>query len=227
MGVSTEAETITKVIVGDKVIELTDEQLRLFGNIKTRLQRNVALKSLEGLSDAEAYRQGGGKATNPNSLTSSASEILNNPDVVAFIESFNAYLVASSIMTREEMLERLTGMARTDITDVIDFHNSVVVGEVDGQPVTQSCWSIKDAGDIGAYGVSAISELTAGKEGIKIKLHDQKAAMKQIADLEGYNAAVRLAIGGDPKGTPIQYSDLSDDDLQAELAKYGLKPENT
>jgi phage terminase small subunit len=191
-----------KIIVNDRAIELSQEQLDLFGKLKTRLQRNVALKSLEGLSDVDAYLQAGGKAKGDNSQRASASEILCNPNIVAFIESFNAHLIAPSIMTRVEMLERLTGVARTSITDVVDINNQVMV-EIDGEKVLQSYWSLKDPDQIKGAGASAISELTASKEGIKIKLHDSKAAMKQIADLEGYNAAVRLAVGGDPEGDPL------------------------
>ena len=195
-----------KIIVNDRAIELSQEQLDLFGKLKTKLQRNTALKSLEGLSDIDAYIQGGGKAKNANSRSTAASEIMNNPNVVAFIESFNAHLIAPSIMTRVEMLERLTGMARTEITDVVKFHNSIPVEkEVDGETITdeQSIWALRDEDDMKNAGVAAISELTASKEGLKIKLHDSKAAMKQIADIEGFNAAVRLAIGGDPNGDAL------------------------
>lgn len=215
--------TPVKVIVSDSVVELTQEQIDLFNAISTDLQKKAALKSLEGLSDAEAYRQAGGKASTPGSMSASASEILNNPNVVAFKQSFSGYLIASSIMTRREMLERLTVMARTTITDVVDINNYVLAEGEDGKEIKQSSWSLKDADNLGD-GASSISELTATKEGMKIKLHDQKVAMKQIADLEGYNAAVRLAIGGDPLGKPITYSDMSDDQLMEELSKYGIKP---
>lgn len=219
-----------KIIVNDRAIELSQEQLDLFGKLKTKLQRNTALKSLEGLSDVDSYIQGGGKAKNANSRSTAASEIMNNPNVQAFIESFNAQIIASSIMTRQEMLERLTGMARTEITDVIKFHNSIPVEkEVDGEIITdeQSLWALRDEDDMKNAGAAAISEMTASKEGLKIKLHDSKAAMKQIADLEGFNAAVRLAVGGDPLAPAIRTSDISDEELQAELSKYGIKPEDS
>jgi phage terminase small subunit len=106
-------------------------------------------------------------------------------------------------MTRQEMLERLTGFARTEITDLVDINEDVMVVTPDGEEVKQSFWALKDPSRIGGAGTAAISEITASKDGIKFKMHDQKTCMKQIADLEGYNAAVRLAIGGDPDGDPI------------------------
>ena len=36
-------------------------------------------------------------------------------------------------------------------------------------------------------GPAAISELTAGRKGLTVKLHDQVSAMKQLADLMGWN----------------------------------------
>lgn len=180
-----------KIPVGENSIELTDDQLEAF-SVLTKLQRAVALKSLEGLCDAEAYRQGGGKAKNANSLSTSASEILNNPNVRQFIDYFNGNLIASSIMTRVEMLERLTGMARTNITDVVKIHNKVMTEGPDGEEIEQSFWALKDTEEMTDGGVSSISELTASKDGLKIKLHDQKVAMKQIAEIEGFNATARL-----------------------------------
>lgn len=212
-----------KVIVSDRAIELSQEQLDLFGKLKTKLQRNTALKSLEGLSDVESYLQAGGKAKGDNSRSTAASQIINNLNVQAFLKSFDAYFIAPSVMTRQEMLERLTGVARTSITDVVDINNQVMV-EIDGDQVLQSYWSLKDPDEIKGAGASAISELTASKEGIKIKLHDSKAAMKQIADLEGYNAAVRLAVGGDPDGSPIKTEDasLTKDQALELLKKNGM-----
>lgn len=195
-----------KIIVQDKAVELSDEQLEMYGNL-TKLQKSVSLKKLEGLSDAEAYRQGGGKAKGASSLTSAASEILTNLDVRQFIDSFNGHLISRAIMSREEMLERLTVMARTEITDVIKFSDAAPMDtEADGQTVIdeQSVWSLRQAEDMRNGGTAAISELTASRDGLKIKLHDQKAAMKQIADIEGFNAAIRLAHGGDPDAPPIQ-----------------------
>lgn len=217
--------TAEKVIVRDRVVSLTEEQLSLFGAL-TRLQKNVALKSLEGLSDVQAYIQGGGKAKNENSIAASASVLLNNSKVKAFLDSFNAHVIAPSIMTRTEMLERLTSMARTSLSDIVEFHENVIVeDEETGDQVRQSFWAIKK--DVGPEKLKSITKLTASPRGISIETHDEKAAMKQLADLEGYNAAVRVALGGDSLSPPIQTSDLTDEQLQAELAKYGIKPEDS
>jgi len=202
-----------EVLVRDRKVELTQEQLDMYGAL-TELQKNVALKKLLGLPDVEAYRQGGGKAIGMNSQTTSASEIINNPNVSQFIDSFNCHVVADAVMTRQEMLERLTAMARTDITDLVTISNKVVAEGSEGEEVEQSFWALKDEQDMKNGGVSAISELSSSREGLKIKIHDQKTAMKQIADIEGFNAAVRLSLGGDPNA-PVQVVTMSKDEYRA------------
>ena len=55
-----------------------------------------------------------------------------------------------------------------------------------GNPIIQAGWRFKNSALQSAGALSAISELTAGKRGISIKLHDPKAAIKQLADLQGW-----------------------------------------
>ena len=205
-----------KIIVGEKAVELSDEQLEMFKGL-TKLQKSVSLKKLEGLKDVEAYRQGGGKAKNANSQQASASEILCNPNVRQFIDSFNGHLISDAIMTREEMLERLTYMARTSLSDIVEFHENVVIeDEETGEKVRQSFWSIRE--DVDPNKLKSITKLTASPRGISIETHDEKAAMKQIADIEGFNAAVRLAIGGDPDAPPVSVESIPADPLEAAKA---------
>lgn len=203
-----------KVIVGDRAAVLTEEQLEMYNGL-TKLQKSVSLKKLQGLSDVDAYLAGNGKAKSDNSRRASASEILTNPNVVAFIESFNSQIVSQAIMGREEMLERLTLMARSNVTDLVEINNNVVVDDPEQGKIMQSFWSLKDKENMPEGALSSIHELTSGKEGLKIKVHDQKAAMKQIADLEGFNAATRLAVGGDPDAPPIKSEDVPNDPLEA------------
>jgi phage terminase small subunit len=214
-----------KIIVADKVVELTDEQLELFAKLKTKLQKDVALNSLQGMTDVDSYVKGGGKAVGENSISTSASEIINNPNLVAFKESFNGHLVSEAIMGREEMLERLTLMARTEITDVIKFSEATTVEtEVDGEKMVdeQSTWSLRESEDMRNGGITAISEVTASRDGLKIKLHDQKAAMKQIADIEGFNAAIKQDLLSSDRSMSPANAVLTKDQAVELLKKNGM-----
>nr|WP_282550416.1 hypothetical protein [Providencia heimbachae] len=53
----------------------------------------------------------------------------------------------------------------------------------DGNPVIQAVWKFKDSTLQDPKSLAAISELTASKDGIKLKLHDPKAAIKQMSEL--------------------------------------------
>jgi len=53
---------------------------------------------------------------------------------------------------------------------------------------------LKPVDEMSNGGICAISELTAGKDGLKVKLHDQKAAMKQLAELMGYNKPQQVEV---------------------------------
>ena len=44
--------------------------------------------------------------------------------------------------------------------------------------------------------MAAISELTAGPQGLKIKLHDPKAAIKQLGELQGWEAPKKTDLNG-------------------------------
>lgn len=184
------------VTLDDRSVELTDEQLSMFQGL-TKLKRGVALNTLAGMSPSDAHRDAGGTCKDESRRTSLASEILLNPVVSRFIASFNVQRIAPAVMSRAEMLERLSIMARTNINDIVDIRHTgdELMNLETGEMVKgQTSWSLKDCNDMTNGGIAAISELTAGKEGYKFKLHDQRAAMKQLAELMGYDAPVKAEV---------------------------------
>jgi phage terminase small subunit len=191
------------ITIDNRTIELSDEQVSAFHAL-TRLQQGVVLGTLEGMTQRAAYRRAGGKAKSDASAERSCGQILGNLGVKKFLESVrqvaietSAAKLAGSIMSREEMLERLTAMARTNIDDVISLHNNPLIDEESGEVVAQAGWSFKDPDQMTGAGTAIISELTAGKDGLKIKTHSQVAAMKQIADLQGYNKPQQIELSGE------------------------------
>lgn len=187
------------ITIDNRTIELSDEQVSAFHAL-TRLQQGVALGVLEGLSQREAYRRAGGKAKTEAIADVQASKLVRFGKVADFINSFKVETtktLASTIMSREEMLERLTAMARTNIDDVISLHNKPLIDEESGEVVAQAGWSFKDPDKMTGAGTAIISELTAGKDGLKVKTHSQVAAMKQIADLQGYNKPTEIKLSGE------------------------------
>lgn len=178
---------------------MTEEQLAMFNKL-TRLQQNVALEKIANplISNVEAYKRGGGKANaSDNAIAVSAGEILRNPQVVAFVESFNVKKINDKIMDRDEMLERLTIMARTEVSDVVHIvtEDRQLMDMETGELIKgQTFWSLKSPEQMTNGGMKAISELTATNNGLKIKMHNQRDAMKQLADLQGFDAAKEINV---------------------------------
>lgn len=168
---------------------MTPEQKLLFDEL-TDLQQRTATNTLAGMTQRAAYYAAGGKANNDVTADSSAYEILSKPQVKAFMDSMKVQAVSDAIMSKEEMLARLTRIARTGITDIARFKTSHVGMDMEsGEEIKQTTWEIREElQDEDPEKLATIFELEAGKNGPKIKMHSQIQAMAQLARLQGYDA---------------------------------------
>ncbi|CNJ06124.1 phage terminase small subunit [Yersinia pseudotuberculosis] len=189
---------------------LTEEQKALFDAL-TQLQKKFVTHILKGKNQTQAYRKAGGKAKTSDSANVSANQIFNNLKVQAFLQSVQYETVNEAIMTYEEAMERLTLMGRTTIHDIATFGNYQIGEDEDGQPVFQASWKFKDSKNIKPEHLAAVAELSTGKDGLKIKLHDPKAAIKQLAEMRGWEAPKKAELTG-ANGGPIQTSNLTPDE---------------
>ena len=192
--------------------KLTAEQQQLFDAL-TPLQQNFSLAIIKGKNQTDAYKAAKGKAKGDN-LRKAAHAIATNCDVVAFLKSVQGEVVDEAIMSREEALKRLTALGRTSLFDLAEFRNYVASEDEDGEPVMQATWSFKDSALVTPEAMAAIAELTAGPQGLKIKLHDPKAAIKQLAELEGWEAPKKTEMSG-PGGGPLQTVTMSKAEYKA------------
>lgn len=198
--------------------KLTEEQQHLFDAL-TALQKRFVTWVLKGKNQTDAYRKSGGKAKGDN-LRKAAHQLATNIDVEAFLKSVQQEAVSNAIMTREEALRRLTAMGRAKITDLVEFSERDMGIDENGNEVVQAVWSFKDSVKQNPGLLDAIAELTAGKDGIKLKLHDARGAIKQLGDMEGWEAPKKTELSG-PDGLPIQHEhkvsaeDLTDEQLAA------------
>jgi hypothetical protein len=168
---------------------MTPEQQALFDNL-TQLQQRMATNVLAGMSQRAAYVQAGGKGATESAIDSSSSEILRNLQVKAFMDSMKLQAVSDAIMSREEMLARLSLFARKGVKDIVRFKTAEIGRDMEtGEPLLQTGWFIPDSVLQSEEDLSIISELEVGKNGPKIKTHSSLQAMAQIAKLMGYEAA--------------------------------------
>lgn len=184
-----------KVDVSGTVVELSDRQLELY-RAMTTLQQDVALMKLLGMSNIDAYTFGGGGATNDNSIRATSCELLAQPNVRKFINEMRDMKYASTIMSRDEMAARLSALSRSTIADVVEIYNGpdLINSETDEIVKGQTFWTLKPLDEMGPAGLAAVSELVAGRDGLKIKTHSQLAATKQLSELLGYNKPQQVEI---------------------------------
>jgi phage terminase small subunit len=202
-------------------MKMTDEQKIMFDEL-TRLQKACAMERLKDpmASNGTIYI----RATKKMNITNHSARVyghnvLNHADVVAFLDTFNVEASDESIMGREELMLRLSKIARHQLDDVVQIiHPEQQMMDVESGEIYegQTAWAIRRDADM-----SLVTELTKGKDGLKVKTHSATEAMKQLAALQGFNAPAKTELSG-PGGAAIQIHDLSDDDFALKLAALGL-----
>lgn len=180
---------------------LTEEQKALFDAL-TALQKRFVTHLLNGSNQTEAYRKAGGRAKGDGER-SKANQIVTNSNVQAFLKSVQYEAINEAIMTRTEALERLSKMGRTALTDIAEFKNCQIGEDEEGKPVYQASWSFRDSALQDPEAMAAVAELTTGKDGIKLKMHDPKAAIKQLGEMMGWEAPKKTELSG-PGGGAIK-----------------------
>lgn len=194
---------------------MTPDQQLLFDEL-TQLQQRVATNVLAGMTQRQAYYAAGGTAKTDDSADSAVHTMLSNVQVRAFMDSMKVQAVSDAIMTREEAMAKLSLIGRTDLKDIVTFQTFETGRDLEtGEPVKQTGWFIPDNVLSNPAKLAIISELTAGKDGIKVKTHSQLAAIKQLAEMQGWNAAKRFEHTG-ADGGPIRHAqELTDEQLEA------------
>lgn len=170
---------------------MSPEQKALFDQL-TELQQRTAINVLAGMTQRAGYYAAGGTASSDDSADSAAYTMLSNVQVRAFMDAMKEAAVSEAVMSRTEAMEKLSSLARTDLKDLVEFGEYELGSDAEGNPIVQSSWRIRDSALQDPAKMAAISELTASKEGIKIKTHSPLAAIKQLADMQGWDAAKKV-----------------------------------
>lgn len=154
----------------------------------TPKQEAFCLAYLETGNASEAYRRAyNASKMKPNSINVNASKLLADAKVALRLKELNESAVSSAVMTRKEALERLSTFARTDLSDLVEFGAYELGQDDDGKPIVQAAWKIRDSVLQDPKKLAAISELSAGRDGIKIKTHSPLQAIQQLAKLQGWD----------------------------------------
>lgn len=189
---------------------MTPEQKALFDEL-TELQQRIATNVLAGMTQRQAYWHAGGKAKDDPGADMSASQIISNPKVKSFMDSMKVQAVSDAIMTRDEAMKILTGMARGNLTDIVKFKTVCVGMDMEtGEPLDQTAWTLdENLQETDPDKLMIIESLEVGKNGPKIKAHSKSAAIALLAKMQGWEAASKHEITG-KNGGPIQVQDMSE-----------------
>lgn len=144
--------------------KMTKEQKALFDKL-TKLQRRMALNDIVGMKPAENHKEAGGVCKNEENRAKLASEILNNPDVLAFLDSMKAAAVSSAVMSRERMLE-----LHTKIADI----GNAAIDQMSLEELTEH----KAALDIKLKAMNQLADLAGYKAASKHELSNPDGSLK-------------------------------------------------
>ena len=126
--------------------------------------------------------------SNKDSAKDSASKLLTIPYNNDLYQALKNLAFSENIMRREEAKSHLSDMARTKISDLCIWCKVEIGKDEDGNTIEQSAWVLKDSVSLDDKQMRAIKELKSTPQGMAIVLHDQKQAIKQLADMQGWDA---------------------------------------
>jgi phage terminase small subunit len=203
-----------------------NEQQRAIFDGFSKLTQGMVLAKIKDptMTDHEAYMVAGGTAKSYDAQRAGAYEILTNPHVRNFIAGYTTERITTSIISRERMLEGLSVIAESSITDVMDLVHvdDELMNTSTGELFTDiETVSIKKLSDIKPEHRRLIKSIKNTKYGVEVTLHDPIAAQKMIAEMCGYNAPTKQEITG-RDGGPIEHRDVPDEALEQKLKELGL-----
>jgi len=194
------------------MFEMDENQKSLFDKLTT-LQQEIALNSISGMNDIDAYKNSKGKAKTDTAMRTSVGQILINRDVVAFMDSMKPVVVNEAIMSRDEAMTILSKNARVKISDIATFSQVRVGEDEEGNDIIGTVWKMKDSDDIDPDVMACIKSVTMTKSGPKIELHDQQGAIKQLSTMQGWDSASKLDLtSSDGTMTPKNFNDFYSDE---------------
>ncbi len=191
--------------------KLTPEQKALYYKL-TSLQKHCANAFILGKSQEKSYLIACKKLKKKpaNGTRSAGNALLTKPDVLAYIRSVKDPIeedaAVSTIMTRDEMLEEYTLEARASLSDLMEFREGIVGFENNEEqaPIEGMLLLFKDSNKINPEHLKLISEISVSAKGVvKIKMRDSQNAKKQMALLQGFEAALKFKnVTSDEELTP-------------------------
>lgn len=118
--------------------------------------------------------------------TQSGYKLLRRPDVQQYLSERRATLAASTGVTLERVVAELSRVAFADLRDVIDW-GARAVKVSDALTIDMAFAEPKDSDTLSPDVAAAVAEVSQGKAGFKVKLHNKTNALDMLMKhLGGY-----------------------------------------
>lgn len=150
------------------------------------------------------------------SAHTTGSDLLKNPEIDAAIKEHLARVLD---VTADRVRQEIAAVAMADLRDVTEWGvRKVKIGfDADGKrlPPDQIMDAVTvievdephirpvDSDELPAHIAAAVSEVSLGKDGFKVKMHSKLQALDMLSKMLGYYAPERHEITG-PGGKPIE-----------------------
>lgn len=154
----------------------------------TDLEKRAVEHIESGFAPQTAYVLAGGTAKTQQSIAVCTSQLFRRANVAAFRRALGQKTLNDMIMTRAEMQVRLTNIARADAAKVtrvkkrlVGFHSET------GEELYRDFVEIVPTEELAPEEQTALASIEQKQHGIKLTMHSPLAAMKQLAEVAGYN----------------------------------------
>lgn len=176
-----------------------------------------------GMTQREAYVQAGGTAEDNASQRACSSRMFADVNVRAFFDALNREAAADAILSREEAMVLLSDHVRVRPADVYDL-TLEPTGKFcpeTGEDLYTIAHRLKPFSEMSAAAQASIKNIKMTSSGfLQVELYDKHAAAKQLGEMLGWDEAKRIALGGDPNGSPLTTSVLTESEALALLEKH-------
>lgn len=182
----------------------------------TPKQVQFVAEYLIDLNATQAAIRAGYSAKTANRI---ASENLSKPDIQAAIQDAMQRREERTEVTQDRVLRELAKIGFADIRKAVQWGASMpVVDEETGDVTLANGISLVPSDKLDADTAAAISEVAQTRDGLRVKFHDKRAALVDMGRhlgmfLDRTEATVKA-------GRALE--DMTDEELAAEAAKYGL-----
>ena len=163
----------TKEYVHEPIIEEVKEIA--VNNKLTDKQKLFCIYYIKYFNATKAYQ----KAYECDYITANTNgyKLLVNACIKTEIQRLKEYKLNRAMLSEEDIFQRYIDIAFADITDFIEFGRKEI--EVDEKIIEVNYLDFKESNEIDG---AIVSEISNGKNGVSIKLHDKMKALQWLSD---------------------------------------------